>query len=192
MNYSIEKTINDLKLARKNKQFSQRELSAKTGIAQSHISKIENGAMDITLSTLVELARALDLEVTLIPRKNIPAVQSITRASIKPNTSAWKELKDINKNIKSLQKNTALSNEIKRIKNDLKVLNNIHIPNEFFSEVKKISDALKNVRINQNAIEDIQKTTNAIQKLRNNIMHHLPEEESKPKPAYSLDNIENG
>jgi transcriptional regulator with XRE-family HTH domain len=86
MNYSIEKIINDIKRARKNKQLSQRELSAKTGIAQSHISKIENGAIDITLSTLVELARALDLEVTLVPRKIIPVVQSLIRASLKPDS----------------------------------------------------------------------------------------------------------
>jgi len=81
MNYSTEELILAIKAARKNRRLSQRALSARAGIPQSHISNIENGAVDITLSTLIELTRALDLEVTLVPRKLIPAVQSIIRST---------------------------------------------------------------------------------------------------------------
>ena len=79
MPYNIEEIIQSVRTARKEKRLSQRALSKRAGIPQSHISKIENGPVDIKLSTLIELARALDLEVMLIPRKSLSAVKSITR-----------------------------------------------------------------------------------------------------------------
>jgi hypothetical protein len=50
-------------------------------VPQGHISKIENGAVDLRVSSLVALARVLDLELTLVPRKSIPAVNSIVRST---------------------------------------------------------------------------------------------------------------
>lgn len=81
MNYSTEDIIQAMKTARNEQHLSQRDLSARSGIAQSHISKIENGSVDITLSTLVALARALGLEIMLVPRKLIPVVKSITKST---------------------------------------------------------------------------------------------------------------
>lgn len=57
-----------LKAARLQKKWSQRMLSAKTKIPQTHISKIENAEVDLQTSSLIELARALDLELMLIPK----------------------------------------------------------------------------------------------------------------------------
>jgi len=79
MSYAAEHVITALRAAREARQLSQRELSARTGLPQSHISKIENGTVNITLPSLVELARALELEIMLVPRKLVPAVQSIMR-----------------------------------------------------------------------------------------------------------------
>lgn len=67
-----------LKAAREAKGLSQRALSERSGLTQAQISKVEN-AGDVRLSSLVELARALDLEIALVPRRNMPAVLSITR-----------------------------------------------------------------------------------------------------------------
>lgn len=66
-----------LKAARLNRKLSQRALSGKSGIPQSHISNIEKGAVDIKLSTLNELARALELEPVLVPRQQLPVISSI-------------------------------------------------------------------------------------------------------------------
>ena len=82
MSYLNDKILKSLKQARKAKGLSQRELSAKSGVPQSHISKIENGAVDLRVSSLVALARTLDLELELVPRKTVPAVQSIVRKTI--------------------------------------------------------------------------------------------------------------
>ena len=48
---------------------------------QAHISKIENNTVDLRLSSLLALAHALDLELTLVPRKALPAVQSLIRTT---------------------------------------------------------------------------------------------------------------
>ena len=84
MGYNIEEIIQAIKKARKDKELSQRALSAKAGLPQSHISKIEQGDVNIKMSTLIDLARALDLEIKLVPRKLVPAVNSITRQSSSP------------------------------------------------------------------------------------------------------------
>lgn len=60
----MEKSIflaKSLKEAREKKGLRQRELSVKTGITQSQISKFENGAVDLQLSSLIELSRELEL-----------------------------------------------------------------------------------------------------------------------------------
>ena len=81
MTYLNDQTLKSLREARQRKGFSQRELSAKSGLPQSHISKIESGAVDLRVSSLVALARVLDLELELVPKKTVPAVKSIVRSS---------------------------------------------------------------------------------------------------------------
>ncbi|MGB7934091.1 MAG: helix-turn-helix transcriptional regulator [Gammaproteobacteria bacterium] len=81
MSYATEHIGSTIKAAREGRGLSQRALSKKAGVPQSHISKIENGAVDLRVSSLVELGRVLDLELMLVPRKATPAVQSIIRTS---------------------------------------------------------------------------------------------------------------
>ena len=78
MNESIEHVAKLLKKARKTKGLSQRALSLKAGIPQSHISKIENGAVNLRLSSLIELNRVLGLELMLIPQKAASATKIIS------------------------------------------------------------------------------------------------------------------
>lgn len=82
MPYLNDQIVKSLKEARKRKVLSQRELSAKSGVPQSHISKIESGGVDLRVSSLIALARVLDLELELVPKKSIPAVKSIVRSSV--------------------------------------------------------------------------------------------------------------
>ncbi len=65
--------------ARRRAGLSQRALGAKVGVAQSHISKIERAAIDPQVSSLMELARALGLELMLVPAQLVPAVQALGR-----------------------------------------------------------------------------------------------------------------
>lgn len=82
MTYASEHIAATLREARLNKDLSQRELSKRSGVPQSHISKIESNNVDLRLSSLASLAHALDLELVLIPRKAAPAVRSISRSAI--------------------------------------------------------------------------------------------------------------
>lgn len=90
MTYANEHIATALKKAREDKGLSQRELSARSGVPQSHISKIERSSVDLRLSSLGALANALDLELTMIPRKAAPAVKAIVR-----NTSNSRPQDDI-------------------------------------------------------------------------------------------------
>ena len=63
MSYTTEDIVAALRTARRAKGLSQRELSAKSGVPQGHNSKIENGAVDLRVSSLVALARILDLRI---------------------------------------------------------------------------------------------------------------------------------
>ena len=79
MTYATEHIAGSLRNARRAKGLTQRALGKKAAVPQSYISKIENGAVDLRVSSLVELARALNLELMLVPRKTVSAVQSIIR-----------------------------------------------------------------------------------------------------------------
>ena len=78
---SLELLGGHLRAARRAKGLSQRELSQRSGFTQAHISRIESGLVDLQVSSLLELARSLDLELTLIPRQAKPAIEAIVRST---------------------------------------------------------------------------------------------------------------
>jgi transcriptional regulator with XRE-family HTH domain len=80
MSYQTEGLLAQLRQARQAAGISQRALSTRTGLTQSHISKIESGAVEPGLDGLVTLARALDLEIVFVPKHLLPAVQGILHA----------------------------------------------------------------------------------------------------------------
>jgi len=57
-----------VRLARKQKKLTQRELAQKSGVWQETISKIENGSPGTRLDTIFELCAALDLELHVTNR----------------------------------------------------------------------------------------------------------------------------
>jgi|SRR5882757_2590564 len=71
-----------LTAARHRAGLSQRALGAKLGIAQSHLSKIERAAVDPQVSSLVEIARTLGLELMFVPKQLVPAVQALQREAV--------------------------------------------------------------------------------------------------------------
>jgi transcriptional regulator with XRE-family HTH domain len=71
--------ITALTAARHRAGLSQRALSEKVGLAQSHLSKIERGAVDPQISSLMEIARVLGLELMLVPTQLVPALQALKR-----------------------------------------------------------------------------------------------------------------
>lgn len=80
MKAGIDEMAASIRAARQAKALTQKELGQRVGLPQSHISKIEKAAVDLQFSSLVEIARALELEVKLIPRKSLSAVAGAVRA----------------------------------------------------------------------------------------------------------------
>ena len=77
--YGVESLTQAIRQARLAKGWSQRDLSARAHMTQAQISRIENGEVDLQVSTLVELARSLDLDLQLVPRSALKAVEAAVR-----------------------------------------------------------------------------------------------------------------
>jgi len=76
-----------IKEARMKRGWGQRELGAKVGLPQPHISAIESGEIVPRFDTLLDILRVLDMDLLLIPRSLIPAVQSLIRAQKEPEAA---------------------------------------------------------------------------------------------------------
>jgi transcriptional regulator with XRE-family HTH domain len=70
-----------IKHGRQTKGWSQLELGRKVRLAQRHISGIETGKIVPRYDTLLEILRALDLDLVLVPRALMPVVKAIERDS---------------------------------------------------------------------------------------------------------------
>jgi transcriptional regulator with XRE-family HTH domain len=200
MDYQTAQIAETLKKARQEKGLSQRALSERVGITQSQISKIENGTVDMRLSTLIELARTLEFELTLVPRKTLPAVQSVVRSSaprrVRTDLSAVKELQRLTENINKFSSQFKTSKEFARLQHyvrDIERMQRQLTDSGALREINKTLQALK-------TFEESAKTTNAILKsaekteaLRNKLVHSMTlPEKATPKPAYSLEEGDDG
>lgn len=86
-----------LRDARQTLGWSQRELAGRSGLPQSQISKIETGEVDPQVSTLVELARSLDLDVQFVPRGAVGAVETVVRQA-----KERRDRRDVDKGLEEL------------------------------------------------------------------------------------------
>jgi transcriptional regulator with XRE-family HTH domain len=76
-----------LKEARISRGWGQRELGGKIGLPQPHISAIESGEVVPRFDTLLDIVRVLELDLLLVPRSLVPAVQSLIRAQKEPESA---------------------------------------------------------------------------------------------------------
>jgi transcriptional regulator with XRE-family HTH domain len=193
--YAGEHVIAALKAARKEKGFSQRRLSEKAGVPQSHISKIERGAVDLQLSSLIELARVLDLEIMTVPRKLVPAVQAIVQgdesASSRQGETTWravnelKRIQDVAKRLQSFQ-DTEQWHQIQKVAAELA---NFRLGAKELDQIRKLSETIRKLQEGPNALKDIQRAVQRLQDMRNSIAHRPAEPATLPavRPAYTLD-----
>jgi transcriptional regulator with XRE-family HTH domain len=80
MPYQSQHLTAQVRKAREAAGLSQRALSERAGLTQSHISQIESGKMEPGLASFIDLTRALGLEVVLVPRKLVTAVTGMVRS----------------------------------------------------------------------------------------------------------------
>ncbi|AMO67048.1 hypothetical protein DOK_12822 [gamma proteobacterium BDW918] len=178
-----------LRRAREAKGLSQRALAGLSGVPQSHISKIESGGVDLRLSSLVEIARALDLELALVPRKGLSAVSSIIR-STQPRARSASRQDAITKLWRAADKlNTTSANdrEITQLRSRLHELERIPLSAESESKLKELATQLqKQARGSGNALS-VKTVLEDITRLRNAAVHQQDSEpEGRRHSAYSL------
>lgn len=83
MKQKINETIRARRLAL---GLSQIETARRSGIQQRQVSHFERGG-DVTLSTLLKLAQALDMELAPVPREDAAKVESLLKAKREPAPS---------------------------------------------------------------------------------------------------------
>ena len=213
MDYAIEPITSALKVARQRKGLSQRELGSRVGVPQSHISKIESGAVDLQTSSLLEIARGLDLELMLVPRALVPTVQSLQRSTDtdRPrNVETAKTEKQIDRAARTTQQLISLipqSEELKNLTSALQSIKHIPIPVLPVAEIKKTLDALQPSlnalksaskeyeQLRQNLampeikaqLQQIAEVGRTLASIRNNVVHGNLTKPSAPIPAYRPD-----
>ena len=202
MTYATEQIARALRNAREARGLSQRALSAKAGIPQGHISKIENGAVDLRLSSLVELARVLELDLVLVPRKAVSAVQAIVGRSAKTAPAAvetgrraalneFQRLQDVAARATQARP-TVL--ELAQIQRQVRELRHFPIPGDRLGAIRDATAAVKAFHENTAGLEALQDALAQLRDLRNALAHALPtsHESGTVRPAYSLDDDDDG
>lgn len=184
-----------LRNARENKGLSQRDLGAVAGVPQSHISKIEKGGVDLRLSSLIELARALDLELALVPRAAVPTVQSIVRsaASAADGKQARLALKDLSRFEDTIARNRSAlpftPEELAELQQQLLLLSRFNLSEPDRKTIQSAHKALRAYLSDHKNLNSLREALARLKDLRNRVVHRpAPSSAPEPvRPAYTLD-----
>lgn len=187
--------IEALKAARTRKGLSQRALSQLVGMPQSHISKIEAGGVDLQLSSLTELARVLELELRLIPRKAVPAVDSVVR-TVAPSTNDEAQARiadDLRRVAESIADfdSGAAATRYKQLRDTLQFLQHVTIPAADLAAAQKALDALLKLANAAELAEPqsqraVKNAADTLRLVRNRLAHPTAQPIAS-RPAYQLD-----
>lgn len=188
MTYATHEIVENLKVARERTGLSQRDLSARIGVPQGHISKIESGGTDLRLSSLIEFARALDHELVLVPRKLLPAVEAIvSNSSSALSADARQRSATLNRAQAALARLARAypdQPELSRLQQTLRELANFQLSNSDLGIIREATDRFKKLPSGPSALSAVQRASQQLRELRNRIAHAIPE---APRPAYALD-----
>jgi len=81
-----------LKKTREERKLTQAALAIKLGFNQSSVAKIESGQVDLPVSRLIEMARILGLEVVLVPKEKVVAIQALLKSTRPQKPPTFKDL----------------------------------------------------------------------------------------------------
>ncbi|RLQ22732.1 helix-turn-helix domain-containing protein [Seongchinamella sediminis] len=181
-----------LKAAREGKGLSQRVLAKLAGVPQSHISKIENAGVDLRVSSLTEIARALDLELALVPRKTVPAVKSIVRSATSDIPSLTSlalndDLAKLEKLADKIADQYGSPKEASQLQSRVHDLMRLPIPDSYMGSVRKLQKELDKVYKHPD-LKRLISVLDQVQKLRNELVHSPTGQlRQVSRSAYSLE-----
>lgn len=190
MSYKTEHITQQLRAAREGQTVSQRELSARSGLTQSHISQIERGTMEPGLGSLVDVARALDLEIVLVPKKLMPAIRNIldsTSASSDVPTSEQRKLVGhVERWFAQYRDGFGSASEADTFKNSLALLRHLPLSAEELESFKELTERLEQWKIDPLSRQELSRIAHATRQLRNAAVHR-DRDDAAPRSAYALD-----
>jgi len=190
MAYQSESLISQAREIREASGVSQRALSERAGLTQSHISQIESGKMEPGLSSFIDMTRALDLELMLVPKKLVPAVLGLVKAQAtpdmhihagQPNDKRFARAERLVKKMKQLYGSSA---DLDRIEETLRFLRRVSLSDQEMQLVRELIARLERYQASAQAAPIVRDIAQNLQRLRNAVAHAAP---SEPRPAYSLD-----
>lgn len=193
MSYDVVDIAERLQAARKAKGLSQRELSDLAGVPQAQISRIEAGTVDLRLSSLVALAHALDLELTLVPRKAVPAVRSISRDAIGANrqnvVAIQKEMQRIGETVRGLQITMPKLEGLNQLQKTFSELHRVRVPTFDPETLKQLRKTIEQISKPTKELTALNESIKLMTSIRNRALHEQdPDTGVAPsRPAYSLD-----
>ena len=199
--YDVRQLAQTLKEALIARGLTHRELAERAGFGQNRLALIEAGQVDLRTSTLVQLARALDLELVLTPRRVLPAVQSLTGSQ----TSRWQDsgrrsvrgtpmrvLRHIQQHITALERTHLSSVELTKVKSAVEALVNAG-PNLGFSTLQPLRRSVQWLALARantaQAEQPLAKAAAQLQELYQTLpaMTHLEQASRVQRAAYSLE-----
>lgn len=157
-------------------------------MTQAHLSRIESGAVDLKLSTFLELARLLDLEPILAPRSALSALNAVIREA-----DANREARSVRGAANSLQQLVRMARlqhpkepaveRLSELLRDLHPLEPLFRTPSELAELQDITDQLQSAGRHAD-LTKLKKAVDRLAQLRTRLVHSQPETE---RPAYSLD-----
>ncbi|GGA48589.1 helix-turn-helix domain-containing protein [Pelagibacterium lentulum] len=190
MAYQRESLVAQAREIREASGVSQRALSERAGLTQSHISQIESGKMEPGLSSFIDMTRALDLELVLVPKKLVPAILNLVKAQATPSMHIHagqpndKRFARAERLVKQLRQIYGSSADLDRIDDLLRFLRRVNLSDQEMQLVRELIDRLDHHQASAQAAPIVREIAQNLQRLRNSIAHAAP---SEPRPAYSLD-----
>ena len=191
MNEVNEYVAEAIKASRETKGYSQRDLSAISGVPQPHISKIESGAVDLRISSLASIGHALGLDLMLVPQRVKPAVRSIIQtaeASPVANSKAAKELSKLQSLVRTFERERTDLSHLERLQRSIRELSgysNLIGDTSIVTNVRRLLEEAKPKQLESS----IQKALTDLLKLQKRLATGSanPHQSRLPQPAYSLD-----
>ncbi len=190
MSYKSEDLIREIRDRRTDAGISQRALAARSGLTQAHISQIETGTLEPGLSSFIDMARALDLEIMLVPKKFLPAVEGILRqTSTEQSTPQDGEaaLREIGRGERLVIKQKQLygsSADLDRIADALRFFRHAPLRKPDLQIVTGAINKLRRYQASPQSKDIVAAIATDLQQLRNRVVHSPSE---APRPAYAID-----
>jgi transcriptional regulator with XRE-family HTH domain len=189
MAYQSEELIRQVQSQRIKAAMSQRALAARAGLTQAHISQIETGSLEPGLATFIQMARALDLEVVIVPKKLVPAVEGVLRSSaaeLLPGDGQAGLFAKGERLIAKQKKLNGSSAALDRITDYFRFLKQIRLSKTDLALVTDVIEILRHYKDSPQSKPQLENIAGALQGLRNRIAHPV----EAPRPAYALEEEE--